>query len=102
MGEEAPVSVYPAQYESDVVVRDGSTLRLRPVRVDDAGPLRELYERLPEASRQVIGLQPLPDASSLAAVDYDNEFVLVAEAGGRLSGVARYLRESQARDRADV
>ncbi len=34
--------VYPAQYESDVVLRDGSTLRLRPVRsgMDFRAPAR--------------------------------------------------------------
>jgi hypothetical protein len=38
------MTIYPRQYESDVVVRDGSTIRLRPVRPDDAEALRDLHE----------------------------------------------------------
>lgn len=41
---------YPAQYESDVVLRDGSTLRLRPVRADDEAELRKLHDRLSRES----------------------------------------------------
>lgn len=99
------MSVYPIHYESDVVVRDGSTLRLRPVRVDDAAALREFYERLSDDSWylrffRVRGWSP--DVSRLAEVDYDNSFVLVAEAGGRLSGVATYNRDPGRPDRAEA
>lgn len=41
---------YPAHYEFDVVLRDGSTLRLRPVRPTDGDALRELYDRLSRES----------------------------------------------------
>jgi acetyl coenzyme A synthetase (ADP forming)-like protein len=100
------VSVYPLQYESDVVVRDGSTLHLRPVRPDDAAALRELYERLSDDSWYLrffrVRGSTQADASRLADVDYDNEFVLVAEAGGRLSGAATYSRDPRHPDRAEV
>ena len=45
-------AVYPAHYEADVVLRDGSTLRLRPVRDDDAAGVRALYNRLLVDSRR--------------------------------------------------
>ena len=40
---------YPAQYESDVVLRDGSTLRLRPVRSGDREGLLALTKMLHRA-----------------------------------------------------
>lgn len=41
---------YPAHYESDVVLRDGSTIHLRPIRPDDATKLLDLYHRLSRRS----------------------------------------------------
>ena len=32
-------AAYPAQYECDVVTRNGSTIHLRPLRADDAAAL---------------------------------------------------------------
>jgi acetyl coenzyme A synthetase (ADP forming)-like protein len=97
---------YPAQYESDVVLRDGSTLRFRPVRSDDGGALRALYDRLSSDSLHFRFHGALhgstPEVSRLAQADHENEFVLLAEAGGRLSGVAAYLRDPGAPDRAEV
>jgi len=100
------MSVYPAQYESDVVLRDGSTVRLRPVRPEDAGSLRELFDRLSSESLYFRFLGVPADSRAeiarLAGSDYDNEFVLVAEAAGRLRGIASYSRDPQTPDRAEV
>ena len=98
--------LYPARYESDVVLRDGSTLRLRPIRTADRDELLAMYARLSPESRRFrfFGTGDLvePEVSRLLAADYDNEFVLVAEAGGRISGVALYFRDPTAPDRAEV
>ena len=100
------MSPYLAQYESDVVVRDGSTLRLRPVRPDDREALVAFFNRLsPESLRfRFFGMPARPDqeVSRLLGADYDNDFVLVAEAGGRVSGIATYARNRDKPDRADV
>ena len=99
------MSTYPAQYEFDVVLRDGSTLRLRPVRPDDGEALRGLYDRL---SRDSLYLRHFTLARTSQAVarlldaDHDNQFVLVAESGARLSGVASYTRDPTSADRAEV
>ena len=37
---------YPAEEERDVVLRSGSTLRLRPIRTEDAAALLAFYRRL--------------------------------------------------------
>jgi acetate---CoA ligase (ADP-forming) len=76
----------PSQYESDVVLRDGSTLRLRPARPDDEEALRALPHRMSNANRAA----------------HHDEFVLVAEAGRRIVGVATYIRDAKAADRAEV
>ena len=37
---------YPAHWEADVVLRDGGTAHLRPIRPDDADRLRRFHARL--------------------------------------------------------
>jgi acetate---CoA ligase (ADP-forming) len=102
----ASVIAYPAQYESDVVLRDGSTLRLRPIRPDDAEPLRTLHERLSKESLRFRFSGALTEGaaevSRLLRADHRNEFVLVAEVGSRLVGVATYVRDPKKPDRAEV
>ena len=93
-------------FESDVVLRDGSTLRLRPVRPDDASGLRDLYARLSPESLYLrfhgIPLSVSAEADRLASADPSREFVLVAEAAGRVSGVATYIRDPKVHDRAEA
>jgi acetyl coenzyme A synthetase (ADP forming)-like protein len=102
----SPTFVYPTQYESDVVTRDGSTVHLRPVRPDDAEALRALYARLSVDSVLFRFHGPVADFSSevsrLLRCDYDNVFVLVAEAGGHVSGIAAYFRDERVPNRAEV
>ena len=97
---------YPTQYESDVVLRDGSTVRLRPIRPNDGDGLRTLYERVsPESLRfRFFGIPAGSDeeVSRLLCADHDNEFVLIAEAGDRVAGVAVYFRDPKSPERAEV
>jgi acetyl coenzyme A synthetase (ADP forming)-like protein len=97
---------YPVQYESDVVLRDGSTLRLRPVRQEDAPGLQDFYDRLSPDSLHFrfhgALASRVSEVSRLLGVDNENDFVLVAEAGGRVSGVALYLRDRRSARRAEV
>lgn len=109
-GPERPMTMsmaaYPAHYESDVVLRDGSTLRLRPVRPGDADGLRDLHDRLSRESLYFrffsVPAGHAPEVSRLLRADHDNQFVLVAESGGRLSAVASYNRDPTSPDRAEV
>ena len=98
---------YPAHYESDILLRDGSSLHFRPIKQDDVSALIELHKRLSPRSVYFRFFSPLPELSeerarALATVDYDNTFALVGELGGRLVGVARYYRDEKAHDRAEV
>ncbi len=76
---------YPTHLASDVVLRDGSTVALRPVRPDDAPLLLEFFRSLDERSlafRFFTGAPDLEDvAQILADVDYERRFGLLALRG---------------------
>ncbi len=101
------MSDYPARYESDILLRDGSSLHLRPIKPGDVSALLEFHTRLSPRSVYFRYFSPLPELSEerakvLASVDYNDTFALVGELGGRLVGVARYYRDEKAHDRAEV
>ncbi|MFL6273600.1 MAG: GNAT family N-acetyltransferase [Blastocatellia bacterium] len=101
------MSIYPARYESDTLLRDGSTLRLRPIRPDDVAALIEFHLRLSPRSVYFRFFSPLPEltrekAVELCTVDYNDTFALVGEHAGRIVAVARYYRDHEADDRAEV
>ncbi len=101
------MTTYPARYESDILLRDGSTLHLRPIKPDDVKSLLEFHKRLSPRSIYFRFFSPLPElgeerAKALANVDYEDTFALIGELGGRLVGVARYYRDQNTRNRAEV
>jgi len=96
---------YPREREADVLLRDGSTVRVRPVRATDEPAIRAFLETIsPESiAFRFFGM---PDLSWVTAwaidVDYADRFALVAESGTPRSIVAHaaYVREDE--DRAEV
>ena len=86
---------YPAHFESDVVLRNGRTLRLRPVRPDDHDPLLEFYRDLsPDSLYYRFFDVRTPEAAleySPVDVDYVRDFGVIGEIGGEIVGVAHYL-----------
>ena len=100
------VVLYPVDLETDVVLRDGLTVRLRPVREDDAEGVLAMFRELSEQSLyyRFMGLPhlDLEHARQIAAVDYDTHMVLAAERGGRLCGLAGYYRDPANPSRAEV
>lgn len=87
---------YPAHREADVVLRDGSTVRLRPVRDEDEAALRELFAGLGDRSlafRFFSGAVNLDEAAQrMVAVDQKRSFGLVALRGeGNVVGHAVYV-----------
>jgi acetyl coenzyme A synthetase (ADP forming)-like protein len=96
---------YPAVWESDVVLADGGTVHLRPIRADDDEALLGLYSRLSDESIYLRFFSPVPRPTAsqiehLTGVDYDRRFALVAELGDDVVGVARYDRTGE--DEAEV
>jgi acetyl coenzyme A synthetase (ADP forming)-like protein len=88
---------YPAEWESDVVLTDGGTVHLRPIRPDDAAGLLGLFARLSSESIYMRFFSPVqaPTEQQLhhfTHVDYDSRMALVAELGDAIVAVARYDR----------
>jgi acetyl coenzyme A synthetase (ADP forming)-like protein len=93
----AAPSDYPARWESDVLLADGGTAHVRPIRPDDEGGLIDLHSRLSAESQYLRFFSAMPRLSPELArkftnLDYADRMALVAELDGRLVGVARYDR----------
>jgi len=90
--------VYPAHRAVDVVLRDGSTVHVRPVRPQDDGAIAAFYRSLSDEARRLRFFGEFVDVEQAAqqdvAVDYANDCTLVAEAGpeGQIVGVASYRK----------
>ena len=90
-----------------VVLKDGATVTLRPIRPEDEGALTALYARLsPQTSYQrffqVMRRLPPDWAHILANVDYDRTMAIVSLGpGDDLTGVARYVYDPRA-DEAEI
>jgi acetate---CoA ligase (ADP-forming) len=96
---------YPREREADVVLRDGSTVRVRPVRAGDEAAIRAFLETVSSESIafRFFGTLDLDWVIAWSVdVDYADRFALVAESGSPRSIVAHaaYIREDA--ERAEV
>ena len=101
------MATYPAHRENDVVLRDGSTVHVRPARPDDAPAMEQLLEGLSDRSRRLRFFSSFPNLERAVRwatdVDYQHRFGLVATTGdGRLVGHAGWEREPDRPERAEV
>jgi acetyl coenzyme A synthetase (ADP forming)-like protein len=95
-------SAYPREREAEVVLRDGSTVHVRPVRADDEEAIRSFLERV---SAESIGFRffGVPNTEWVVRwsldVDYEDRFALVVETGADRSIIAHaaYIRENSRR-----
>ena len=101
------MAAYPKELECEITLRDGSRLRLRPIRAADQDRLIAFHDRLSRQTayqRFFAVMKRLPPdwAHFLANVDYERRLALLAEHGPpeapELVGVARY----EPTDRADT
>jgi acetyltransferase len=88
---------YPAELEGDLTLRDGSTVRVRPIRPEDAALEERFFEGLSERSRYQRFMHELRHLSPamlarFTQLDYDRELALVALAPGgeEFIAVGRY------------
>ena len=90
----------------DIVLRDGSTIRVRPVVSTDAAGLRALFAGLSMDSlhRRFFSAGPSLDAEVLRLLGAGTagDAVTVGEVGGRIVAVAGYTRATQTPARAEV
>ena len=92
-----PVQPAPAHWEADVAVRDGRTVRIRPIAPDDGERLARFHRSLSDETVYFRFFAPYPelterDVHRFTNVDHDARVALVATVGGELIGVARYDR----------
>ncbi len=88
---------YPAELETDIVVRTGATLHMRPIRCGDADKLVAFHHRLSFDSiyRRYFSVHPELSATEVAHltnVDYVDRLAFVIEDGDELVAVGRYDR----------
>ncbi|MFB4281568.1 GNAT family N-acetyltransferase [Nonomuraea sp. MTCD27] len=88
---------YPAHWEADVVLADGGTAHVRPIRPADADRLRSFYSRLSDESIYFRFFGPRPRLSDreverFTNVDYVSRVALIATIGTEMVAVIRYDR----------
>ena len=75
--------VYPAQYETEVLLRDGSRMRLRPIKCDDVERWLAFVSRLSPRAKYLrfhhVPTLSREDAIRFCTVDYKDTFAFVAE-----------------------
>ncbi len=101
-------AAYPVHRATDVVLRDGSTLHVRPVRSDDEQRLLAFLRSLSEQSRVLRFFSPTSDtvlaqmAKREARVDYARRYGLVATKGSEEQIVGHALYAAINDDNAEV
>ena len=88
---------YPEHRAADVVLADGGTVHLRPIRPDDAPRIVAMHSRFSERTRYLRYFSPYPriperDLRRFTTVDHHDREAFVAELGGELIAVGRYER----------
>jgi len=102
-------SAYPAHRETDVLLRDGGTVHLRPARPDDAERVEDYLIGLSPESRHLrfwgasINVREIAaKATTCDYVDHLTLLALVGGDGGRVVGGAQYLRADGGRAEVSV
>ncbi|UMG92787.1 GNAT family N-acetyltransferase [Nocardioides sp. TF02-7] len=88
---EAP----PPHWEGDVLLRDGRTAHIRPIRPEDDQLLVEFYSRVSDESKYYRFFSPMPtlserDVRRFTRVDHRDRVALVLILQGRMIAVGRY------------
>jgi acyl-CoA synthetase (NDP forming)/RimJ/RimL family protein N-acetyltransferase len=95
--QDAEPTAPPEHWEADVVLRDGRTARLRPIRPSDAERLADFHRSLSEETVYYRFFAPYPelterDLTRFTTVDHDDRVAFVAMTGDDIIGVGRYDR----------
>lgn len=98
---------YPQGWDIDAALRDGTSIKVRPILPDDSDGLQEMLTRM---SRETVyhrffqakeRLEP-EELEAFTRLDYHNRMALIALRAGRIIGVGRYWRDVEAPEIADV
>lgn len=104
MGDDLVPAAYPERWEADVVLSDGGTMSVRPIRPGDGELIVAFHERQSPESIYFRFFSPRPrlserDLERFTNVDYVDRMAFVGLIGDELVGVARYDRH---RGRSDA
>jgi acyl-CoA synthetase (NDP forming)/RimJ/RimL family protein N-acetyltransferase len=85
----------PRHWEADVLLRDGRTAHLRPIRPDDRDLLVDFYSRVSDESKYYRFFSPMPTLSPkeidrFTEVDFHHRVVLIVELGGQMIALGQY------------
>ncbi len=88
-------SAAPRHWEADVLLRDGRTAHVRPVRPEDESLMVEFYSRVSEQSKYYRFFAPMPtlsekDLHRFTNVDHVDRVALVVLLGGKMIAVGRF------------
>lgn len=91
---------YPVLAEADVVLRDGSVCRLRPIRPSDADAVRRFHAGQSDESIYLRFFAPMRnlsdrDVKRFTELDYHDRMALVATIRDDIIGIGRYDRVSE-------
>ncbi|WP_028658726.1 bifunctional GNAT family N-acetyltransferase/acetate--CoA ligase family protein [Nocardioides insulae] len=91
----ADVPAPPAHWEADVLLRDGRTAHIRPIRADDRDLLVEFYARVSDQSKYYRFFSPMPrlsdrDIERFTHVDHRDRVAFVLTLQGRMIAVGRF------------
>jgi RimJ/RimL family protein N-acetyltransferase len=93
-------------FTADVVLRDGSTIHLRPIRPDDDARLLDMLHRMSAEALyyRFLSVPRIDEAKAreLVTVDPEHQRVLVGECTGMIVGTAGYYRNARSPERAEV
>jgi RimJ/RimL family protein N-acetyltransferase len=93
---------------TETILRDGSTVTIRPIEPDDGPRIREIWDAMSAESRRRRFLTPANEVSEeelryLVDVDHKrHEALLALDDAGRAVGVARFVRTPGDRTSAEV
>jgi acyl-CoA synthetase (NDP forming)/RimJ/RimL family protein N-acetyltransferase len=94
-GTESEAPAPPRHWEADVLLRDGRTAHIRPIRPDDAGLLVEFYGRVSDESKYYRFFSPMPtlserDVTRFTQVDHHDRVALILTLSEEMIAVGRY------------
>jgi acyl-CoA synthetase (NDP forming)/GNAT superfamily N-acetyltransferase len=92
---KADEHVAPRHWEADVLLRDGLTAHIRPIRPDDADLLVDFYSRVSDQSKYYRFFSPMPqlserDVSRFTHVDHVLRVAFVMLLSGRMIALGSY------------
>ncbi|HYH34010.1 MAG TPA: GNAT family N-acetyltransferase, partial [Nocardioides sp.] len=103
MAQAEDTTLPPRHWDADVLLRDGRTAHLRPIRPDDAELLVDFYSRVSDESKYYRFFSPMPrlsdrDVHRFTHVDHRERVAFVMLLGGQMIAVGRYdvVREVEA------